>query len=112
MIWTAYRMSSLSNLRDMHLQPTTLKGQEAHQQQKPPSFALLHEAGSPDFLATKHHVNVSALTGWAMRPYPPHYRAAFAFSTFLPHTSNGWPYGSLAQKGEGTVSSCSSLVTS
>jgi len=57
-------------------------------------------------------VDVSALTGWVIGPYPPHYRTAFASSTFLPRTSIGWPYGSLAPKGEGTVSSSSSLVTS
>lgn len=96
MVWMAHEISSTSSLRDMHRASTTLKGLEVHQQQKPPSFALLHEVDSPYFLAIKHHVDVSALTGWAMRPYPPHYRTAFASSTFLSRTSIGWPCGSLA----------------
>ncbi len=96
MVWMANGISGISNLRDIHSQPISLKGLEVHQQLLPPSFALLHEIGSPDFLVTKHHVDVSALTDWAIRPYPPHYGTAFASSTFLPRTSNGWPHGSLA----------------
>ena len=57
-------------------------------------------------------MDVSALAGWVIGPYPPHYRTAFASSTFIPRTSIGWPYGSLAPEGEGTVSSGSSSVAS
>ena len=44
-------------------------------------------------------MDVSALAGWVIGPYPLRYRAAFASSTFLPRTSIGWPYGSLCPEG-------------
>ena len=89
--------ASAGSLRDTDREPThRTRRPEVHQWPRPPSFAFLRDVGSPSFLATKHQVDVCTLAGRANGPYPPRYRAAFASSTFPPHTTMGWPYGSLA----------------
>jgi hypothetical protein len=59
---------------------------------------------------------VCTVTGWddvALRfnPYPPHYRAAFAFSTFLYPPSHSLPCGRPAIAGRGSGLPCSDQIT-
>src|SRR5512134_660510 len=80
------------HLRDTHLQPVDCCGglvpcslqPKAHQQVTLPSFAFLPRTGSSSSLATKHQMDVSAVSGQAIEPYPLHYRAAFASSILPP----------------------------
>ena len=80
------------HLRDTHLQPVDCGGglfpcspqPKVHQRVAPPSFAFLPCTGSSSFLAIKHQMDVSTVSGQAMEPYPLHYRAAFASSILPP----------------------------
>ena len=92
------------HLRDTHLQPVDCRGglfsyslqPKAHQQVAPPSFAFLPRTGLSSSLAIKHQMDVSAVSGQATRPYPLHYRAAFASSILPPAHPNSAPRGLLS----------------
>ena len=97
------------HLRDTHLQPVDCRTglfpcspqPKAHQQVAPPSFAFLPRTGSSSSLATKHQVDVSAVSGQAIQPYPLHYRAAFASSILPPPHPDRAPHGLPAPRGAG-----------
>ena len=99
----------LSNrLRDTHLQPADLAVDVTPVNGVPSctgrrrtsgrSHRHLHSSITPvlQVLSRRSTRWTSAPSRAGHRPYPPHYRTAFASSTFPPRTTIGWPYGSLA----------------
>jgi hypothetical protein len=107
------------SLRDTDREPThRTRRPEVHQWPRPPSFAFLRDVGCPTTLprgpgapsspSLLRPAGFSKLSpdeapggrrpphGSGQQAHPLRYRTAFASSTFPPHTTMGWSYGSLA----------------
>jgi len=97
------------HLRDTHLQPVDCRSglfpcsrqPKVHQQVALPSFAFLPRTGSSSSLATKHQMDVSAVSGRAISPIHSITEQHSLLPSSRPHTPNSAPHGCLPLAGRG-----------